>query len=168
MAGYPSKLFKRGVCLTICACLFLSATAVQRVSAQNGKIDQPASSPEVEIKKASRAFSDAYVRGDTDAIRNLYTEDAVILPPGRTIRGNTKIAGYFAPRPNRVNISHSMESSALTVEGNLAIDIGIWNNTWRIGKAKAQSASGQYLVVWLRGADGCWRMQYDMWHRPSN
>ena len=167
MKGYPSKRFTNGVCGTICVCLLVMAAAANQITAQGTKIVKSKRSTEAAIKKASVAFSDAYVRGDTDAIRNLYTEDAAILPPGRTIRGNSKIAGYFAPRPNRENISHSMESSELKVEGNLAIDIGMWNNTWKSGNAKEQSASGQYLVVWKRGTDGRWRIQYDMWHRPG-
>jgi uncharacterized protein (TIGR02246 family) len=124
-------------------------------------------SSEAEIMAASRAFSDAYVRGDTAAIRELYTEDAVLLPPGREVRGNSKIAQYFSPRPNRINVSHAMSSSDLKVVGDLAVDIGMWSNTWRTGDAEEQSASERYLVVWRCGADGRWRIEYDMWHRPS-
>jgi metallo-beta-lactamase class B len=43
------------------------------------------------IAAASRTFSDAYVRGDTATIRGLYTPDAVLLPPGREIRGRDAI-----------------------------------------------------------------------------
>jgi len=43
----------------------------------------------------------------------------------------------------------------------------VWSNTWRRGGEAPQSAEGRYLVVWRRGSDGRWRIEYDMWHRPD-
>jgi uncharacterized protein (TIGR02246 family) len=120
-----------------------------------------------EISVASRAFSAAYVRGDTTALADLYTEDALLLPPGREVRGRANVALFFAPIPDRQNLSHAMESEELEITGAVAVDVGTWQNTWRIGKAAEQSASGRYLVVWRRGEDGRWRIAYDMWHRPA-
>lgn len=118
------------------------------------------------ITAASRSFSAAYVAGDTAAIRALYTDDAVLLPPGREVRGRDAIVRYFAPGPNRVNEAHAMTSSELRIDGDRAVDIGTWSNTWRIGDGERSSASERYLVVWRRGGDGRWRIEVDMWHRP--
>ena len=119
------------------------------------------------IESASRAFSAAYVAGDTAAIRQLYTEDAVLLPPGAEIRGRDGIARYFAPGPRRTNLTHAMRSDAIRVTGATAVDIGTWTNVWTIDGGPRQEASGQYLVVWRRDNDGRWRIEYDMWHRPA-
>jgi len=121
---------------------------------------------EAAILAASRAFSDAYVAGDTATIRGLYTEDAILLPPGRRVEGRDAIARYFAPGPNRRNLEHAMSSTQLEITGDVAVDIGMWSNTWATGDAEPQSASEAYLVVWRRGADDMWRIDYDMWHRP--
>lgn len=118
------------------------------------------------IAAASRAFSEAYVRGDTATIRQLYTEDAVLLPPDREVRGRDAIVRYFAPSARRTNVSHAMESSDLRIRENTAIDAGTWHNTIRIDEGPERVASGRYLVVWTRGEDGHWRIEYDVWHRP--
>ena len=119
------------------------------------------------ITAASRAFSAAYVRGDTAAIRALYWPDAVLLPPEGDVAGVDAIVRYFAPGPGRVNLNHSMQSDSIHVSGELATDVGTWTNTWRSGSGPVRSASGRYLVVWGRTPDGAWRMRYDLWHRPA-
>ncbi len=119
------------------------------------------------IAAASRAFSDAYVRNDSRAIAELYTEDAVLLPPGGEFRGREAAARYFAWGPGRRQVAHAMESSELVVAGDMAVDVGTWHSTSQRGDAPPVTASGRYLVVWVRQGDGAWRMRYDMWHRPS-
>ena len=125
------------------------------------------SDPREEITAASRAFSDAYVAGDTAMIRALYTPDALLLPPNRDVRGREAIGRYFAPRPRRTNVAHAMTSDELRISGGAAIDVGTWSSSWRIDGGPVQEASGRYLVVWRRGEDGRWRIEYDMWHRPA-
>jgi len=60
-----------------------------------------------------------------------------------------------------------MESAELTIDVNLAIDVGTWTSTGRRGDADPSTASERYLVVWVREGDGAWRILYDMWHRPA-
>jgi ketosteroid isomerase-like protein len=120
------------------------------------------------IEAASREFSAATVRGDTSAIGSLYTDSAYLLPPGRTLRGRDAIKRYFAPKPGRAVLAHQIKSDTLTIEGDIAIDVGIWSVTTQNAGDSAQSVSGRYLVIWRRGHNGQWRMDYDMWHRPSN
>lgn len=124
--------------------------------------------PRQQIARASRAFSDAYVSGDTAAIRLLYTEDAVVLPPERELRGSDAIVRYFAPVRRRVNIAHAMIAESVRVFDGVAVDVGTWRQISRSGDGPAQEASGRYMVVWQRAGDGSWRIAYDMWHRPAS
>ena len=116
------------------------------------------------IAETSRLFSQSYVQGDTTTLGHLYTMDAVLLPPGREIKGRESIKEYFSPSPRRRNISHSMESQELVIQGSTAIDMGTWHNSWQIEEGEVQSASDRYLVVWILQEDGQWRIRYDMWH----
>lgn len=119
------------------------------------------------IAAASQAFSRAYVAGDTAAIRHLYTPDAVLLPPDGEVRGRDGIVRYFAPGPRRRQLHHAMISHDLRLFGDLAVDTGTWTNTVQRAGQPPSEASGRYLVVWRRSGDGRWRIEYDVWHRPT-
>jgi len=122
------------------------------------------------IAEASRAFSAAYVAGDTAAIGALYTDDAVLMPPNRNIEGNADIRAFFAPSQNRTQVGHELVSEKLLIDGDLAIDMGTWSSTTQRDDAEPDTSSERYLVVWRRQVDGSWKIAWDAWHwpRPSN
>ena len=150
------------------------APVVPGPAARPGEAANPAASPgrqdspRAAIAAASRAFSGAYVTGDTATIRELYTPEALLLPAETDVRGRDAIVRYFAPGPRRRNLAHAMASDDLQISGDLAVDVGTWTNTWAIDDGEPRTASGRYLVVWRRGADGRWRIEVDMWHRPGS
>ena len=148
----------RSVCIAA-LCVLLAGGRLAAGEAQTS-VDQE------RIARTSRAFSQAYVSGDLEALSALYTEDALLLPPNRDVRGRQAIRAYFTPGPGRRQVAHATTSSELRVDGDTAIDVGTWTSTWQRHGEEPQTSSGRYLVVWKRGADGAWRMQYDMWHRP--
>lgn len=127
----------------------------------------PAVPPAEAIRDASRRFSAAMVAGRTDEIASLYTEEGVLLPPGRVVRGRAAIREFFSPRPGVTQLSHAMTAEELKLLGDVAIDVGTWSNSWRKGEGEPQSASERYLVVWRKEADGAWRIAWDVWHRPA-
>lgn len=119
------------------------------------------------IVAASRAFSDAYVQNDTAALGRIYADSAVLLPPNRMVAGRAAIRRYFTWGPNDRQLAHAMQSERLTISGDVAIDVGTWTSTGQRGSAEPTTAAERYLVVWVREADGAWRILYDMWHRPA-
>lgn len=144
----------------VAACLTCAIPAAAHAQADQTTRDSLA------IVAASRAFSAAYVRNDTIALGQVYSDTAVLLPPNREVRGRAAIRHYFAWGAPYRQIAHAMESERLTVAGDLAIDLGTWTSTGRRGDADPTTASERYLVVWVREAGGVWRILYDMWHRP--
>lgn len=118
------------------------------------------------IAEASRAFSAAYVAGDTAALGALYTQDAVLMPPNRNIEGNERIRAYFAPAEGRTQVGHELTSERLLIDGDLAIDMGTWSSTTQSEEAEPRTSSERYLVVWRRQQDGSWKMAWDAWHWP--
>lgn len=119
------------------------------------------------IAAASQAFSSAFVANDTAAIARLYTEDAVLLAPGKRVaRGRAAAAKHFAWAPDYRQLAHAMTSESLDLRGDTAVDVGSWHSTSQRGDAAPSQECGAYVVVWVREADGAWRMAYDAWHRP--
>lgn len=127
---------------------------------------QPEGSAKTAIAEASRLFSAAFVRNDVVALKTSYTGDAVLLPPGRIIRGRDAAGEYFRWGPRHQQISHSVRSEEVTVRGETAIDVGIWHSGYRHADEPPVSACGRYLAVWVLEDDDRWRMRYDAWDRP--
>ena len=129
---------------------------------------EPGSMPDVRadsaaIVAAARAFSRAFVEGDTITLASLYTTDALLLPAARDIRGNRAGARSFYAPPGRRPADHFLRAESIEIDGDVAVDVGHWN---QVG-VRGDTATGRYLVVWRRGGDGRWRMAYDMWHPPA-
>ncbi|MFW6089402.1 MAG: serine hydrolase, partial [Gemmatimonadota bacterium] len=62
-----------------------------------------------EIEAANRAFSAAYVRGDTAAIRRMYASDAMaLLPNARYVFGDRQVAGLFATGERNRRLWHAL------------------------------------------------------------
>lgn len=118
------------------------------------------------IAAASRAFSAAYVHNDTLALGDVYVDSAVAYPPGRDIIGRAAIRRYFTWPEGYRQIAHAMASERLTIDGDMAIDVGTWTSTGQREGQEPGTASGRYLVVWIRRTDGQWKILYDMWHQP--
>lgn len=118
------------------------------------------------IAAASRAFSAAYVANDSMALGAVYVDTAVAYPVSRAVVGRDAIRHYFVWPEGYTQLAHSMTSEKLTIEGGLAVDVGMWHSTGQRAGQEASSASGRYLVVWIRTAAGGWKILYDMWHPP--
>jgi len=146
----------------ICASAVIGSLQPVAATGQSG-----AASDSARIAEASRAFSDAYVRNDTTALGQVYSDTAVLYPPHREIVGRAAIRRYFAWGAPYRQLEHAMQSERLTITGDIAVDIGRWTSTGQRGTAAPTTASERYLVVWVRESDGEWRILYDMWHQPS-
>jgi len=125
---------------------------------------QTAAADRAAIDQLGREFSAAYIRGDADAMANLYTADAVIFPErsGR-ITGREPIKRYWTLGPGRRVTRHVLTPERIVVDGDHAYDYG----TFEIAGERDGTAwgpfRGKYLVVWRRDK-GSWRMQLDMWN----
>ncbi|HUO85128.1 MAG TPA: alpha/beta hydrolase-fold protein [Thermoanaerobaculia bacterium] len=131
------------------------------------RAQEEVSDPAAIIAANNAAFSAAYMRGDAKTIASLYTENGQLHPPGRTIEGRAAIERYFTLGPQRKVLRHSLQSEALDVAGDIAVESGVWTSTTRRADADPVTLSDRYLLVWKRQPDGRWLIDRDWWHRPE-
>ena len=133
--------------------------------ARNGCRPEPgAAELREEIVGANRAFSRAYVKGDTAAIRQMYAEGAIAMPPhGAAVTGAEAISRLFATsRPDR-RLHHALYTERLLDRGSTVLELGSWYDRWRFADGTgSRAATGRYVLSWVR-EEGSWRLGADAW-----
>ena len=110
------------------------------------------------IEETNARFMEAFNQGDAAAATALYTEDAILFPPGHDmVRGLQAIQEFLAAYiETNVLSGLVLTSSDVQAGGNLAV-----------GAVNVQGLTSGYegkaLVVWKKQEDGSWKLYRDMW-----
>jgi uncharacterized protein (TIGR02246 family) len=113
------------------------------------------------VDEGNRKFVAAAARKDYAGMAALYTDNAKVLPPDAPIvTGKKAIEDFWRTAANALGLTDvTLKTVDLEVAGDTA---------YEVGEADLKSSSGQakikYLVVWLRGSDGQWRLHRDIWN----
>jgi ketosteroid isomerase-like protein len=114
------------------------------------------------VDEGNRNFGSAVARKDYAGLAALYTESAKVLPPdGPIVSGRPAIEEFWRSAANALGL---LEAALKTVDLEVSDDTAC-----EVGEAKLTLAAGQtvavkYLVVWMRGGDGHWRLHRDIWN----
>jgi uncharacterized protein (TIGR02246 family) len=119
------------------------------------------------ILKESEKFSIAFVAGDYEAMAAMYTDDAVLMAPGKDpIKGKEEIRKYWM-EVNYRQLQHRLEPVEITVDGDLAYDYGFVYSQSESDGVVSQLNSSKYYAIWKK-ANGQWKIHVDMWNSRSN
>lgn len=115
------------------------------------------------ITAANRAFSRAYLAGDTAAIRRMYHPDALALPPNaRAVTGARDVSSLFAsPRHSR-RLEHALYTERLVPAGDGLVELGTWYDRWERSGGERGAAAGRYVLTWVRDGND-WKIAADAW-----
>ncbi len=112
-----------------------------------------------DIQAANKRFMDAVRTGDEERFVRLYTDDAILLLPGREpLEGIVGVKTFFAPFKTR----GVREITLTTIEVE-----GFGDTAWERGASEMTGADGgllgrgKYIVIWKRTSDG-WKLHRDM------
>jgi uncharacterized protein (TIGR02246 family) len=122
----------------------------------------PAVAQKAEIQKANAKWIELFNRGDFTGIGQLYTMDAVALPPDAGIvKGQKAISEMWKDIGSKVSDPVLTTIEVKRLSPRAAREIG----TFKL-KTKAQDSqelSGKYIVLWQK-ENGGWKLSTDIWN----
>ncbi len=126
---------------------------------------QPALDFRAAIRASSEAVSKLIVAGDFDGATHLYTEDAVVMPPGHpALEGRAALKSWMEsfPKLSRFDLNqHEIEC-----QGDLAYVRGSYVMTLLTDQGPLETR-GKYIEIHKRQLDGSWRLARDIFNADS-
>jgi uncharacterized protein (TIGR02246 family) len=122
------------------------------------------------IAANDKAWGDAAVAGDVEAIVQQYATDAVLMPPGAPrVEGTEGIREAFtswfqeAP-PSSTTITSDVIT--VTAAGDYAHAVGSWTMSGTGPDGSEYSDQGKFLAIW-KSTDGDWKIVNDIWNSDN-
>jgi uncharacterized protein (TIGR02246 family) len=115
------------------------------------------------IQQLNDKFSQAFAKGDFAAVANLYTEDAILLPPGADIvnAGRTGIESFWAGAVMQASELKLATQSVKALGSDAAQEVGTF--TLKTKGQQPQEVAGKYVVIWQKvGSE--WKIATDIWN----
>ncbi|HBV14826.1 MAG TPA: hypothetical protein DEB71_05735 [Chryseobacterium carnipullorum] len=113
-------------------------------------------------KPTMKVWTDAWRSADAETFKNVYSETALIFPPGKpAIKGNESILEFMKGGLGRVDVIFEAEN--LMVSENLAFEFGIFKDIELLSKKVI--GEGKYSVTWVL-ENSVWKVQCHTWSMP--
>ena len=112
-----------------------------------------------------RMFSEAYMSADYDALARMYTEDAMIMPPGAEIISGRSAIKKRWTLPEGIQIKlHKVTPVEIEIVDNTAYDLGTYEGITRRADNTEVAWKGKYIIIWKKVGDD-WLIYADAWNR---
>lgn len=128
--------------------------------------DSEASASKVELGQMNQDFAAALNAKDAKKAASLYTEDAVLIPPGEDmVRGRENIEAYWKIAIDSGGVRDvSVETIDAQSSGAFGYEIGTFALTANGPNGKAVKDKGRYIELLKRGPDGKWYSTAGIWN----
>jgi len=124
------------------------------------------SASKIELGQMNRDFAAALNAKDAKAAAALYTEDAVLIPPGEPIvRGREAIEEYWRGALESGGVRDvSVETMDALSSGSLGYETGSYVLTVDGPDGEAVIDKGRYIELLRHEPDGQWRSTHGIWN----
>lgn len=155
--------------IALVALLAMPATALAQEKAMEGHDEMAHERHEAMVEEvtaaveaASAAFVEAFNAGDAEVLAAMYTEDAVVLPPGKeAIEGRAAIQADMAgDMANMEGMVMTFETHEVQAVPGHALEVGSYTVE---GADGSHVDHGKFMVVWKNTDDG-WKVARDIWN----
>jgi uncharacterized protein (TIGR02246 family) len=120
------------------------------------------------IAERDAEYGAAASRGDIAAVAELYTDDAILLPPNaEMVRGKQGVKQFFDELKKTRGVPQvTLRTIELEELGDTANEVG--ELTLRIQPPGGEPVTdvGKYVVIWKREGD-TWKLAVDIWNTNS-
>ena len=118
------------------------------------------------IRELSNQFAKNIVARDYEGLANLYTEDAVFMPPGPTATGRSEIRKWMEAFPPASKFE--LQIDEIDGQDDLAYVRGHFHMVMHPeGAPEPVEDHGKYVEVRRKQADGSWLMSVDTFNSNS-
>ncbi len=122
----------------------------------------PAAAQKAQIEAINAKWTELFNKGDFRGIAELYTADAIALPPGSAmVKGKAAIGTMWKGLAEQAGNPKLITVEVKRLGPAAAREIGTFNLTTK--GASSKEISGKYLVVWER-VRGQWKLATDIWN----
>jgi len=121
-----------------------------------------------ELSQMNKDFAKAINNKDATAAANLYTDDAMELPPGEAhFSGKENIKKYWEAAIKAGAFDVSVSTISTGNDGDLGYETGRFKMSTKDSTGKVTVESGKYLELLKRGEDGKWRSTHGIWNTDT-
>lgn len=122
--------------------------------------DQPLS-----IERINTQWNEAFDQGNTAALADLYTEDAVLVPPtDRMITGLAEVEKFWRILIWAGITARETRTERVEVIGDTAFTTGTWEGTGPNQQGTRSTYRGNVIRVLERQPDGTWKTRLHTWN----
>jgi uncharacterized protein (TIGR02246 family) len=135
-------------------------------SASGGPMRAEVSASRAELGQMNRDFAAALNAADATAAAALYTEDAVLIPPGQpVVRGRQAIEEYWRGALEQGGVRDvSVETMDASSSGSLGYETGHFVLTFTGPDGEPVVERGRYVELLRREPDGRWLSTHGIWN----
>lgn len=110
------------------------------------------------LERVNMRWNDAIASGDADSVSGLCTDDVILLVQGTPMaRGIPEVKALCRRWASAGKFDETQQTVACGRDGGLAYLAGTYVRRIELGAGKFRAATGKFLAVYKRQADGEWK-----------
>ena len=125
----------------------------------------------VAMKNLTEAYADAWLANDPEAVMDVFTQDAVLIPHHGVgaVVGDEAIRGFFWPTdgPGVSVTNFTLTSVEITGNDGLGVIRGRFSLSFSLeNDPEVFSNDGNYVMILRKRSNGSWRISHYIWNDP--